>query len=240
MTKPKPPFSIPPSKPRDDVADALAAGEIAKFGNPFEWPDGESNSPLRQLSQRLGVFSEGSWITTLALVGMELAKNEPELGGGKRRRGRPKRIGPSIDYDRFQKLYLLHGEELGNSITQVAAIEQAMDDGEPLFDGERDALIASVSDGKTEFFEERRKVGQFLAETRRLQYNSLRERWQLLQEIESDATRLDELNRDANYVSPGGLFGFGLPSGPERLELRARLTEVLARIRRISDNYAGK
>lgn len=112
-----------------------------------------------------------------------------------------------------------------------------MDDAEPLFDGERDALIASVSDGKREFYDEQRKVGQYLAEVRKKEYIALRACWQLLNEIENDAVRLNELNRAANHSSPYGLMGAFKPGSQERIELSARLREVLAKIRRISDNY---
>lgn len=80
----------------DSVLDALVAEEIRKHGNHSDWPSGDDNKPLRELASRLGVFTD-NWLATWVLVGMELAKEQPEFNGGRKRPGRPRRVGPSVD-----------------------------------------------------------------------------------------------------------------------------------------------
>jgi hypothetical protein len=192
-------------------------------GDPSTWPDGDENANMRALSERLGLSLHPNWLAQWALIGMTLAYDQREFGGGKRKRGRPKTIGPSIDYRRYKRLVERHGSDLGRGIPYASAIESAQDGGVPDFSGDMAALSVSVSKGKAEADRERRLIGERLAELLRRSANMLKQRKQWIDGIGVDVERLAKLNQEAGYIDPvPGFFGSS-PSDMERLDLRSRL-----------------
>ncbi|TIV01718.1 MAG: hypothetical protein E5W09_01460 [Mesorhizobium sp.] len=165
-----------------------------------------------------GPFDMGVWFE----IGMRLAAEQPEFNGGKRGRGRPslKHDGkPGINYQRYN--YLRNrcreaGDVLGETVTYQAAIERAMDEGAPLFLGEMDLLIASVSRGHSVFKDAVREMRRLQADAFRRECQHLRSRASWLESVKGDVTRMRQLNR----MPAGGILG---PLHSERLVLQSRL-----------------
>lgn len=179
------------------------------------------------LCKRLGIephLHDDFGMSIWAQIGICLAHEQPEFGGGKRKRGRPslKERGESgIDYLRYN--YLRNhcreaGEVLGTTVTQQAAIESAMDEGVAIFSGELDLLMASVSRGHGVFKDAERKCRMHFINDFRKAIAQFRERAEWLRSVKGDVTRIQQLGS-----SPKGLSEFLGAASLERLALERRL-----------------